>query len=155
MHVFKPACTHLTWRHLITVKRSMLVFFFCAQSECSQIVKAAAPKLSGSSAHEILFCLLFQVERHHKTGEKEIDFPDGTRKYILPSGREMSEFPDGVTVVEYPEVDLQLTNTCFVFLCLAWSPFFFQLHGPMWNGTALCNTNNAMRWLIFLYFRDD
>ncbi|CAM9973717.1 unnamed protein product, partial [Hapterophycus canaliculatus] len=40
------------------------------------------------------------VERHHKTGEKEIDFPDGTRKYILPSGREMSEFPDGVTVVE-------------------------------------------------------
>lgn len=49
-------------------------------------------------------CVRFQVERHHKTGEKEIDFPDGTRKYILPSGREMSEFPDGVTVVEYPEV---------------------------------------------------
>lgn len=48
--------------------------------------------------------MLAQVERHHKTGEKEIDFPDGTRKYILPSGREMSEFPDGVTVVEYPEV---------------------------------------------------
>lgn len=44
------------------------------------------------------------MERHHKTGEKEIDFPDGTRKYILPSGQEMSEFPDGVTVVEYPEV---------------------------------------------------
>lgn len=47
---------------------------------------------------------LEQVERHHKTGEKEIDFPDGTRKTILPSGREMSEFPDGVTVIEYPEV---------------------------------------------------
>lgn len=44
------------------------------------------------------------MERHHKTGEKEIDFPDGTRKHIFPSGREMSEFPDGVTVVEYPEV---------------------------------------------------
>lgn len=46
----------------------------------------------------------WQVERHHQTGEKEIDFPDGTRKTILPSGREISEFPDGVTVVEYPEV---------------------------------------------------
>ncbi|CAM9630251.1 unnamed protein product [Pylaiella littoralis] len=51
-----------------------------------------------------------QVERHHKTGEKEIDFPDGTRKYILPSGREMSEFPDGVTVVEYPEGHRDVTS---------------------------------------------
>lgn len=55
-----------------------------------------------------------QVERHHKTGEKEIDFPDGTRKYILPSGREMSEFPDGVTVVEYPEVTLFFAVVVFV-----------------------------------------
>lgn len=54
---------------------------------------------------------LFQVERHHKTGGKEIDFPDGTRKYILPSGQEMSEFPDGVTVVEYPEVCVHMYKT--------------------------------------------
>lgn len=53
---------------------------------------------------EILEKCLEKVERHHKTGKKEIDFPDGTRKTILPSGREMSEFPDGVTVIEYPEV---------------------------------------------------
>lgn len=46
----------------------------------------------------------WQIERHHKSGEKEIDFPDGTKKIILPTGREISEFPDGVTVVEYPEV---------------------------------------------------
>lgn len=64
-----------------------------------------------------------QVERHHKTGEKEIDFPDGTRKYILPSGREMSEFPDGVTVVEYPEVIrsllLLVVLVCWYFCCLS------------------------------------
>lgn len=47
---------------------------------------------------------LFQVERHHKSGEKEISFPDGTRKTIFTCGREMSEFSDGVTVMEYPEV---------------------------------------------------
>lgn len=44
------------------------------------------------------------MERHHKSGEKEISFPDGTRKTILTCGREMSEFSDGVIVVEYPEV---------------------------------------------------
>ena len=51
-----------------------------------------------------LYMGLRQVERHHKSGEKNIEFPDGTRKAILPCGREISEFPDGVTVVEYPEV---------------------------------------------------
>lgn len=67
-----------------------------------------------------------QVERHHKTGEKEIDFPDGTRKYILPSGREMSEFPDGVTVVEYPEVTCLCLCLCFCVVlpstCTAFAP---------------------------------
>lgn len=71
-----------------------------------------------------------QVERHHKTGEKEIDFPDGTRKTILPSGRQISEFPDGVTVVEYPEVRFtvlylyRLQRSRTVVFCLGTLHFF-------------------------------
>lgn len=44
-----------------------------------------------------------QVEKHYKDGNKEIIFPDHTKKIIRVNGVNESIFPDGIRVIEYPD----------------------------------------------------
>jgi hypothetical protein len=52
------------------------------------------------------------VERHHKSGLKEIYFPDGTTKKIDPhTGLTTSSFPDGITVLEHADGRKEVTDS--------------------------------------------
>lgn len=93
-----------------------------------------------------------QSETHYQNGYKDIIFPDGTIRHVLPSGEEKIKFSDGVTqrvltngdkIIDFPDGQRE-THT---------SLYKVRIHFVMYMCTCTCRLYfSSITYMLYMYF---